>query len=111
MRIEQPEFLGETPESKAETRRQRLRPPHWRAAPPGARFGELAERNPEAAVRAARLNARLIASELADLGITVDCAPVADVPVPVPSFHNPPTPVPRYRVVTVPPAFIALTRN
>jgi beta-N-acetylhexosaminidase len=61
---------------------QRLRPPHWRAAPPGARFGELAERNPEAAVRAARLNARLIASELADLGITVDCAPVADVPVP-----------------------------
>jgi beta-N-acetylhexosaminidase len=31
---------------------------------------------------AARLSARLIASDLADLGITVDCLPLADVPVP-----------------------------
>jgi beta-N-acetylhexosaminidase len=60
---------------------QRLRPPHWRAAPPAAKFGELAERNPRAAKKAARLNARLIAHELAALGITVDCAPVADIPV------------------------------
>jgi beta-N-acetylhexosaminidase len=31
---------------------------------------------------AARLSARLIAADLADLGITVDCLPLADVPVP-----------------------------
>ena len=33
-------------------------------------------------MEAARLNARLIASELYDLGITVNCAPVLDVPQP-----------------------------
>ena len=42
----------------------RLKPPHWRAAPPAARFGALAERDPAAAETAARLNARLIAGEL-----------------------------------------------
>ncbi|HEX8809033.1 MAG TPA: glycoside hydrolase family 3 N-terminal domain-containing protein, partial [Xanthobacteraceae bacterium] len=35
---------------------------------------------PEAGLRAARLGGRLIASDLAQLGIDVDCAPVADVP-------------------------------
>ena len=60
----------------------RLRPPHWRAAPPAARFGALAEHDSAAAAEAARLNARLIAAELIDLGITVDCAPVVDVPAP-----------------------------
>lgn len=54
---------------------QRLRPPHWRAAPSAAEIAALGER----AGRAAYLNARLIARELADLGITVDCAPVLDV--------------------------------
>lgn len=58
----------------------RLRPPHWRTAPPAARFGALAEYDSGAAAEAARLNARLIAAELIDLGITVDCAPVVDVP-------------------------------
>ena len=56
----------------------RLGPPHWRRPPPAARFGALAAR----AAEAARLNARLIAAELIDLGITVDCAPVVDVPAP-----------------------------
>ncbi len=60
----------------------RLGPPEWRAAPPAARFGELAVENMESALEAARLNARLIAADLADLGINVDCAPVLDVPVP-----------------------------
>jgi beta-N-acetylhexosaminidase len=60
---------------------QRLKPPHWRAAPPARRFGELGERAPEAAVRAAWINARLIAADLAALGVTVDCAPVLDRPV------------------------------
>ncbi len=61
---------------------QRLRPPHWRAAPPGAVFEALWDKSPEAARRAVRLNNRLIAAELADLGIDVDCTPVLDVPVP-----------------------------
>ena len=61
---------------------QRLRPPHWRAAPPARRFAELYQTDPAAALRAAWINARLIAAELMDLGIDVDCAPVLDNPVP-----------------------------
>lgn len=61
---------------------QRLRPPHWRNAPPGAAFAALAARDLELARQAVRLNNRLIAAELADLGIDVDCTPVLDVPVP-----------------------------
>jgi len=61
---------------------QRLRPPHWRKAPPGADFARLAALDFELAKRAVRLNNRLIAAELADLGIDVDCTPVLDVPVP-----------------------------
>jgi beta-N-acetylhexosaminidase len=61
---------------------QRLRPPHWRAAPPGAVFGRLAALDRDLARRALRLNNRLIAAELAALGIDVDCTPVLDVPVP-----------------------------
>jgi len=61
---------------------QRLRPPHWRAAPPARRFAELHRRDPAAGARAAWINARLIAAELMDLGIDVDCAPVLDNPVP-----------------------------
>lgn len=54
---------------------QRLRPPHWRQAPAAA---EIAAIGPKAG-EAAYLNARLIGRELADLGISVDCAPVLDV--------------------------------
>ncbi|MEK7246001.1 MAG: glycoside hydrolase family 3 N-terminal domain-containing protein, partial [Pseudomonadota bacterium] len=60
---------------------QRLGPPHWRIAPPAARFGDLHARDPAAAKEAVRLNHRLIAADLAGLGITLDCAPVLDVPV------------------------------
>ena len=59
---------------------QRLKPPHWRAAQPAARFAVLAARDLELACRAVWLNARLIAGELTALGIDVDCAPVLDVP-------------------------------
>ncbi len=59
----------------------RLKPPYWRVAPPAALFGELHARDPDAAVEAARLNARLIAADLAPLGIDVDCAPVLDLSV------------------------------
>ncbi|MGE0423230.1 MAG: beta-N-acetylhexosaminidase [Reyranellaceae bacterium] len=61
---------------------QRLRPPHWRLAPPAAIFGELYASEPAAAMMASRLNGRLIAADLAPLGIDVDCAPVLDLPVP-----------------------------
>ena len=61
---------------------QRLGPPHWRIYPPGAVFGVLYDIDPSLGVSAARLNARLIAADLIDLGITVDCLPLADVPVP-----------------------------
>ena len=60
----------------------RLRPPEWRAAPAAERFGELARHDLAAAREAARLNARLIAAELHELGISVNCAPVLDVPAP-----------------------------
>ena len=59
----------------------RLRPPQWRERPAAARFGALHASNPEAAREATYLNARLIAHDLASLGINVDCLPVLDVPV------------------------------
>jgi len=59
----------------------RLRPPFWPAHPPAAVFGRLAERDGiERAIETTRLNARIIAATLRDLGIDVDCAPVLDVP-------------------------------
>ena len=61
---------------------QRLRPPHWRAAPPARRFAGLYRCDAAAGLRAAWINARLIAAELTALGIDVDCAPVLDNPVP-----------------------------
>jgi beta-N-acetylhexosaminidase len=45
-----------------------------------ARFGELARRSSVRATEAAWINARLIAAELHELGVTVNCAPVLDVP-------------------------------
>ncbi|ACI98450.1 beta-N-acetylhexosaminidase [Rhodospirillum centenum] len=60
----------------------RLRPPHWPEFPAARRIGDLAERDPEAGARAAWLDGRLLAHMLADVGIDVDCAPVADLPVP-----------------------------
>jgi beta-N-acetylhexosaminidase len=59
----------------------RLKPPHWQERPPALRFAQLHETAPEAAREAAYLNARLIAHELCELGINVDCLPVLDVPV------------------------------
>jgi beta-N-acetylhexosaminidase len=61
---------------------QRLGPPHWRTLPPAAAFGRLYERDPQAALEAARLTARLVAGDLRTVGINTDCAPVLDVPVP-----------------------------
>ena len=60
---------------------QRLGPPHWPVYPPGAVFGTLYDIEPALGLEAARLSSRLIAADLVDLGITVDCLPLADVPV------------------------------
>jgi beta-N-acetylhexosaminidase len=54
----------------------RLKPPHWRRYPAAAQFAALP--NAEEAVW---LGARLIADDLAALGVTVDCTPVLDLPV------------------------------
>ncbi|HLY04653.1 MAG TPA: beta-N-acetylhexosaminidase [Rhizomicrobium sp.] len=59
----------------------RLRPPNWPERPSAGRFGALHATSPELAREAAYLNARLMANDLAELGITVDCAPVLDLPV------------------------------
>src|SRR6186713_347029 len=59
----------------------RLAPPHWPVYPPGAVFGALYDLDKTLGLQAARLGARLIAADLIDLGITVDCLPLADVPV------------------------------
>lgn len=61
---------------------QRLGPPNWRSAPAPATFARLAERDMGVALEAAEVNARLLAHDLEELGITVDCAPVLDVPQP-----------------------------
>ncbi len=59
---------------------QRLGPPTWQARPPQALFAKIAKDDCSLAREAASLNAHLIATELIDLGIDVDCLPVLDVP-------------------------------
>ena len=60
---------------------QRLGPPNWRRYPPARRYGAV---DSDAIRRRdlARLGARLMAHDLLALGITVNCAPVLDVPAP-----------------------------
>src|SRR5450631_3701774 len=60
---------------------QRFGPPHWPVYPAGAVFGLLYDIDRSAGLSAARLSARLIAADLIELGVTVDCLPLADVPV------------------------------
>ena len=54
---------------------QRLRPPEWADIPAAARFEALGARAEEGV----RLAMRLIAHDLLEIGVTVDCAPVLDV--------------------------------
>jgi beta-N-acetylhexosaminidase len=59
---------------------QRMGPPHWQAYPAAAWFdAQIGDR----ALDSARLVARLIAHDLREVGITVDCAPVLDVADPL----------------------------
>lgn len=57
----------------------RLAPPHWPKFPAAAAFDSLYDIAPATAIAAARANATAIALTLADLGISVDCAPVLDI--------------------------------
>jgi beta-N-acetylhexosaminidase len=57
---------------------QRLGPPHWPAYPSAASF-DATVKGRAGAVAAARLAARLIAHDLHEVGVTIDCAPVLDL--------------------------------
>jgi len=59
---------------------QRLGPPHWPSYPAAALYGRLYDQDQAVGLAAARLGARLMAEDLRQLGIDVDCLPVADVP-------------------------------
>lgn len=61
---------------------QRLGPPHWGRYPPARAYGDLAGNDPLLQREITRLGARLLAHDLAALGINVDCLPVLDVPDP-----------------------------
>ena len=60
----------------------RLRPPHWRQAPPARLLGELYAHDPERGLEAASLNSRLLAADVASIGCDVDCLPVLDIAFP-----------------------------
>ena len=60
---------------------RRLRPPEWRDLPPASAYAAIYATDPARAIRSARLAARLVAHDLRALGITMNCAPVLDVPV------------------------------
>lgn len=63
----------------------RLQPPHWTKYPPARAFGLMYERDPAWGLEAIRLYARVMAVELHNLGITINCAPVVDLFNPDPS--------------------------
>ncbi len=75
----------------------RLRAPEWKEYPAAKTFGDMARQSKKAvgssvaydqfasldeAFVAARLNACQMARDMAEMGITVNCAPVVDVPAP-----------------------------
>lgn len=62
---------------------QRMRPPHWPEYPPARVFAEIHEDDPDTGLRAAWTGARLIGEDLHEVGINVDCLPVADISFPV----------------------------
>ncbi len=57
----------------------RMKPPVWQAYPCGWAFAELWQVAPASAIEAARANAQVLGQDLAEVGITVDYAPLLDV--------------------------------
>jgi beta-N-acetylhexosaminidase len=60
----------------------RLKEPEWHEYPPAKVFGELAKTSKLEGLEATRINSYLMALDLIEMGITVNCAPVVDVPAP-----------------------------
>lgn len=60
----------------------RLKAPEWPLFPRGLDYADIYARDAQAGCEAAWLGHRLIAAELASMGIHADCAPVVDLPVP-----------------------------
>ena len=60
----------------------RMKPPVWPAYPAGEPFARLWDVAPASAIAAARANAEALGMDLAEVGISVDCWPCADVRVP-----------------------------
>src|SRR5918993_2835197 len=60
---------------------QRMGPPHWPKYPAGSAYGRVHAHDPLVRREIARLGGRLIAHDLREVGINVDCVPVLDVPV------------------------------
>jgi beta-N-acetylhexosaminidase len=60
---------------------QRLKPPHWRRYPAASRFGAMEKAEPGAGVEAAQIATWMIADDLLQVGINVNCAPVLDLSV------------------------------
>ncbi len=59
----------------------RMKPPVWPAYPAGEPFAKLWRVAPASAITAARANAEALGLDLAEVGISVDCWPCADVRV------------------------------
>lgn len=58
----------------------RLKSPEWPEYPAAGQFGKLAATDIEAALEATKINSRLMAEDLHEMGVTVNCNPVIDVP-------------------------------
>ncbi len=61
---------------------QRMTAPHWRKFPAANKFSVLYDSDPVKALKYVRLISHLLAKDLYDVGINVDCLPVLDVPQP-----------------------------
>lgn len=59
----------------------RMQAPQWATYPPAATFEALYRRNREWGLEACTLNYEALALDLAEVGLSVACAPVLDVPV------------------------------
>lgn len=57
----------------------RMGPPEWPAFPAGPAFAALYDAAPMSAIQAMRANGQALGLMLAEVGITVDCAPLLDV--------------------------------
>jgi beta-N-acetylhexosaminidase len=60
----------------------RMGPPEWPAFPAGPAFDALYRQAPMSAIQAMRANGQALGLMLAEVGITVDCAPIIDVAQP-----------------------------